>query len=83
MLTLILSQSFLLEICNALAEDWMSRDDLLKIFNQPLVDAFLSDFNDYLSEGENEEGERMYTLGLEEGEAELFTAEILASNQKG
>lgn len=81
MLTIVLAQSFVQEFSDCLSENWMSKKELYKQFNPEFVDAFLEQFEEYLTEGV--EGEEInYTLGTTPEDGYLLTAEILATNQE-
>jgi hypothetical protein len=81
MLTIVLPQSFVHSISGCLSENWMNKKELYKEFNPEFVDAFLSQFKEYLTEGL--EGEEInYTLGATPEDGYLLTTEILAANQK-
>jgi len=76
----ILPQSFVNEICKALAKDWLNHADLCMIFRSNFVDAFLNQFDEYLTEG-IEDDVKHYTLGETEEDGYLLAAEILEANQ--
>lgn len=81
MITIVLPQSFLSDICNRLADGWLTKESLQKTFNPSFVDAFFEQYQDYLSEGEDE-GITYFTLGLGDDESEFLIGKILAANQK-
>ena len=78
MITIVLPQSFVQEISVCLSENWMSKKELFLQFNPEFVDAFLEQFEEYLTEGV----EGNYTLGTTPEDGYLLTAEILATNQE-
>jgi hypothetical protein len=76
----ILPQSFVNEICIGLVRNWLTYTELCIDFRSDFVDAFLTQFNEYLTEG-TEDNIKYYTLGETEEDGYLLAAEILEANQ--
>lgn len=83
MITLVIPQHILNSLCDYLVENWATVDDLYLKFDKAFVNQFLTDFSDYLTEGEDEKNQiKNFTLGLNPDESLLLKGEILATNQK-